>query len=207
MLQLPQPGPLRARVGARRTAVGEPAVTGGKGRTQACRSEPAQNADEGHQVAARAGAAGEIVIARLESGASSRGWRTPPSPRRYSSATPVRAPTECAGRGNRGTRRPARSRAAAGAGGAGRAAAKQQQESGQALQNCLPFRCGNLRSAACGSPCTSRKDASGRARRYARPACGGTRACRAPTVESWGCRRPGRAHWWWRSAAFRLSQR
>ena len=85
LIQLLEPGPLRARV---RRAPESPLLlhcgTGGSGRTQALQFEPAQQADEGHQVAPRAGAAGEIEFRRARPGASSRESRIPRCAPRWS---------------------------------------------------------------------------------------------------------------------------
>ena len=114
--------------------------------------QPAQQPDEADQVAPRAGAAGEIEIARLQAGASSTEWKTPPCARRCSSARPARAPTACAGRDSKGTRRPARNSGAgaaaaparrtapAGRGHQQRGYRRQRAHRPAAHQNCRAFR-------------------------------------------------------------------
>ena len=139
LFQAAQPGALRVGVGTgRRAVIDEPAHR--RQRTYpGLHIELAQAADEGDQIAAGAGAAGEIVIARLDlvpaprNGELHRIHADILKPHQF--ALPQIARAEVIREFDR-----LYEVARGWSGGRGQGGREEQQQSGQALQNCLPLR-------------------------------------------------------------------
>jgi hypothetical protein len=171
VLQLVQPWAGGARTCAparpRRIAVVDPAFHRRQRTDPGAHFEAAQQPDEAHQIAARAGAPGEIAGAAVHlmpvpgDGEFHRADADGFQPDQFA------LPERSADRGNRGTRRPARIRAAGRASGAGRAAAKASSNRSRRIKRTCAI--DNPPPGACARPCTFQIDASGRANRYGPP--------------------------------------